>query len=264
MPQVKIGGETIYYVHRRPVPAGQPPVVFVHGAGGTHQHWLYQVRDLNAPNQGDLPPSPTYALDLPGHGRSEGTGHESIQAYGDWLRAFLDAVDLHHAVLVGHSMGGAIALDMALRYPQRVAGLGLVATGARLPVAPAILEGILTEPQAAVRLICDWAFGPEAPEELVRLGRRQMGQVPARVLYGDFVACDAFDVRPSLDGISAPTLVLCGTRDRMTPVKYSTYLRDHISGTVLHLVEGAGHMVMIERPQALVRALAAFVGRLPA
>ncbi|MGD2041833.1 MAG: hypothetical protein PVH11_13480, partial [Anaerolineae bacterium] len=64
MPQVKIGGETIYYVHRRPVPADQPPVVFVHGAGGTHQHWLYQVRDLNAPNQGDLPPSPTYALDL--------------------------------------------------------------------------------------------------------------------------------------------------------------------------------------------------------
>jgi pimeloyl-ACP methyl ester carboxylesterase len=262
MPYLRIKGKTTYYAHRRPVPAGQPPVVFVHGAGGTHQHWLYQVRDLSAPTQGDLPRSPTYAPDLPGHGRSEGPGRESIQAYGEWLLAFLDAVELEQAILVGHSMGGAIALAAALHYPQRVAGLGLVATGARLKVAPAILEGILTDHQAAVRLICDWAFGPETPQELVRLGRRQMGQVPANVLYGDFVACDAFDIRPRLDSVSVPTLILCGTCDRMTPVKYSTYLRDHISGAALHLVEGAGHMVMIERPQALLRPLVAFAGTL--
>lgn len=264
MPRLEIDGQTAYYAYRRPVPAGQPPVVFVHGAGGTHQHWLYQVRDLNSPDRGDQPRPLTYAVDLPGHGRSAGAGRESIQAYGDWLVAFLDALEVQRAILVGHSMGGAIALDVALRQPQRVAGLGLVATGARLKVAPTILEGILTEHQAAVHLICDWAFGPEAPPELVRLGRRQMGQVPAAVLYGDFVACDAFDVCDRLSHITAPTLVLCGTRDRMTPVKYSTYLREHIPGASLQQVEGAGHMVMIERPQATVRALAAFAGTLQA
>jgi pimeloyl-ACP methyl ester carboxylesterase len=251
MPFVTVAGSKVHFVHRRPVPAGQPPVVLIHGAGGTHQHWLYQVRDL--------PGSPTYALDLPGHGRSQGPGRDGIPAYGDWLVAFLDMAGLDRPVLVGHSMGGGIALDVALRYPARVAGLGLVATGARLRVMPAILEGIQEDKEAAVRLICQFAFGPEAPPELVRLGRRQMGATPAEVLRGDFAACDAFDAMERLAEISVPTFVLCGTQDNLTPSKYATYLRDHIAGATLHLVEGAGHMVMVEQPQAVVQALATFI-----
>ena len=118
----------------------------------------------------------------------------TISAYSDWLVEFLDAVGEDQAVLVGHSMGGAIALDAALRHAGRVAGLGLVATGARLRVAPAILDGILEDPEAAVRLICDLAFGPETSPETVRMGRRQMGAIPPGVIHGDFVACDAFTV----------------------------------------------------------------------
>jgi pimeloyl-ACP methyl ester carboxylesterase len=254
MPFVEVAGRKAYYAHRRPVPAEGPPVLLVHGAGGSHQHWLYQVRDL--------PRSPTVALDLPGHGRSGGEGWDTIQAYGDWVVAFLDAVEMPQAVLVGHSMGGGIALDVALRYPARVAGLGLVATGARLRVAPAILDGILENKEAAVRLICDSAFGPEAPREMVRLGRRQMGETPAEVLYGDFSACDAFDVMGRLGEIAAPALVLCGTKDWLTPSKYSVYLRDNMAQATLHLVEGAGHMVMVERPASVVQALAQFVDEL--
>jgi pimeloyl-ACP methyl ester carboxylesterase len=251
MPFLTVAGERVHYVHRRPVPDTRPPVILIHGAGGSHQHWLYQVRDL--------PQAASYALDLPGHGRSPGPGRDSIGAYGDWLLAFMDGAGLARAVLVGHSMGGAIALDLALRWPGRVAGLGLVATGARLRVAPAILEGIRQDPAEAVRLITDWAFGPEAPAEMARLGRRQMGQVDPGVLYGDFAACDAFDVRDRLGEVTAPALVLCGTQDRMTPAKYATFLRDGIAGASLHLIEGAGHMLMIERPQAVTRALVAFL-----
>ena len=255
MPYLTVAGERVFYAHRQPVPAGQPPVVFVHGAGGTHRHWLYQVRDLAAPAPGDFLPPPTFALDLPGHGRSAGVGRDSIAAYGDWLVSFLDEADLEQAVLAGHSMGGAIALDVALRRPSRVAGLGLVATGARLRVAPAILDGILDDPGATVRLICDWAYGSGVPAEVARLGRRQMAETPPEVLHADFSACDAFDVCDRLAEISLPVTVLCGTADRLTPVKYSTYLRDQIPGATLHLVEGAGHMVMIEQPQAIVSAL---------
>jgi pimeloyl-ACP methyl ester carboxylesterase len=251
MPLLGVAGLQTYYVHRQPVLARHPPVVFIHGAGGTHQHWLFQVRDL--------PQSPTYAPDLPGHGRSEGPGWDSIQAYGEWLLAFIDAAGLERAVIVGHSMGGGIALDVALRHPARVAGLGLIATGARLRVAPAILEGIQQNKEAAVRLICTWAFGPEAPSEMVRVGRRQMGTTPTEVLHGDFTACDAFDVMGRLDEIAAPTSVLCGTRDPLTPSKFSVYLRDHIPGARLHLVEGAGHMVMVENPKAVVQALSALL-----
>jgi pimeloyl-ACP methyl ester carboxylesterase len=229
-------------------------VVFIHGAGGTHQHWLSSVRDLSL--------SPTYAVDLPGHGRSEGPGQDSIVAYGDWLVALLDTAGLEQVVLVGHSMGGGIAQDVALRHPARVAGLGLIATGARLRVMPAILDGIRQDPEATVRLICDAVFGPETPPEMVRLARRQMGAIPPDVLYGDFVACDTFDVIARLGEIGAPTFVLCGSQDTLTPTKYSTYLRDRIRGATLQLVEGAGHMVMVERPEAVVQALTTFLQQL--
>ena len=254
MPYQTVVGASVHYVHRRPVPAAWPPVVFLHGAGGTHQHWLYQVRDLAQ--------APTYALDLPGHGRSEGPGRDRIAAYGDWLVAFLDATGLEQVVLVGHSMGGGIALDVALRYPDRLTGLGLIATGARLRVAPVILDGIQENKEAAVRLICRAAFGPEAPAEMERLGRRQIGATSADVLHGDFAACDAFDVMDQLDRIQAPTLVVCGTQDQLTPAKYAVFLRDGIVGATLHLVEGAGHMVMVERPTTVVRVLSAFMERL--
>jgi len=253
MPFLTVQGHRVHYVHRRPVPGERPPVVFIHGAGGTHQHWLFQVRDL--------PESPTYAPDLPGHGRSEGPGRDSIQAYGDWLVGFLNAAGLDRAVLVGHSMGGGVALDVAQRYPGRVAGLGLVAAGARLRVAPAILEAIRHNPEAAVELICAFAYSSEAVPELVRQGQRQMGETAIDVLDGDFIACDAFNVMDRLGEIAVPAAVLCGTQDNLTPTKYATYLRDHIPDATLHLVEGAGHMVMVENPGAVVQALVALLDR---
>jgi pimeloyl-ACP methyl ester carboxylesterase len=255
MPYLMVAGARAHYAHRRPVPAVGPPVVFLHGAGGTHQHWLYQVRDLT--------PSPTYALDLPGHGRSEGPGRDCIMAYGDWVVAFLDAAGIDKTVLVGHSMGGGIALDLALRAPSRLAGLGLVATGARLRVAPAILEGLQQDPEAAVQLISEWAFGPETPPEMARLGRRQMQAIPPDIIHGDFVACDTYDVMQQVDQIAVPAVIVCGTQDYLTPTKYSVYLRNHLQDATLQLVEGAGHMVMVERPGAVVQALTAFIDSLP-
>jgi pimeloyl-ACP methyl ester carboxylesterase len=255
VPFLQVAGARTYFVQRQPIVSRGAAVVFLHGAGGNHQHWLYQVRDL--------PDVTTYALDLPGHGRSEGPGRDSISAYGDWLSAFMEAAEIKPAVLVGHSMGGAIGLDVALRMPERVAGLGLIATGARLRVAPAILGNTLQEPEAAVRLICDWAFGPEAPAEMVRLGQRQMAATAPVVLHGDFLACDSFSLVDRLGEIRAPTLVICGTEDRLTPTKYATYLRNHLPHATLQLVEGAGHMVMIERPEAVMNALSGFLRQLP-
>ncbi len=254
MSTVQVMGGEAFYADRRSVPERYPPVVFLHGAGGTHQHWLYQVRGL--------PRTATYAPDLPGHGRSQGLGRDSIAAYGDWLVAFLDGVGLDRAVLTGHSMGGGVALDVALRYPDRVAGLGLVATGARMPVAPALLERLRQDPEGAASLIAGWSFGPEATEEMVRQGRRQLRQARPEVLLGDFVACDAFDVREHLGEILAPAFVLCGTQDQMTPAKYAPALSDALPRSTLHLVEGAGHMVLLEQPEAVTGALLGLVQRL--
>ncbi len=250
MPRLTIAAEEIFYTHQ----AGDSKrnLVYIHGAGGNHLHWPHQLRRMRGAN--------VYALDLPGHGRSQGKGRSSIAAYRDFVLAFLGALGLRRATLVGHSMGGAIALDCALHYPAALEGMILVGSGGRLRVAPALLESILPDFEGAVQLICDYAYAPAAPAQLVRLGRRQMLRTDPQVLYGDFVACDAFDVMARLEEIDCPTLIICGTEDRLTPPKYSTFLRDRIAGAQLLLVEEAGHMVMLEQPEVVSRAVAQFKG----
>jgi pimeloyl-ACP methyl ester carboxylesterase len=256
MPYLEMRDGRVFYAHRTPDFPDGPPLVFIHGVGGTHQHWLYQVRDLEDRE--------TFACDLPGHGRSEGGARATIPGYADWLVSFLDMVELDRAVLVGHSMGGAIALDVALCFPARVAGLGLIGTGARLRVAPTLLAMADGDPEGAVRQILEWAFGPEASPEMRCLGRRQMSQVSAKVLHQDLKACDAFDRMERLREIKAPSVVICGTQDRLTPQKYSVYLWDHLPQASLTIVEGAGHMVMIEKPAAVAQALGALIEKLHA
>jgi pimeloyl-ACP methyl ester carboxylesterase len=254
MPYVIVAGERTFYTLYQGDVRGKRHLVLVHGAGGSHLDWPAPLRRLRETN--------VYAIDLPGHGRSEGTGQSSIAAYRDFLLAFLDALGLEKVVVVGHSMGGAIALDFALSYPSRLTGLILVGTGARLRVLPAILTGVLSNFEATVDLILDYAFGPSATEQLRRLGRQRLLQTPPQVLHGDYAACDAFDVMERLGEIRCPTLVICGTVDKLTPPKYSVYLCDHIPGAELVLVEGAGHMVMLEKPEAVTNAVSRFIASL--
>jgi pimeloyl-ACP methyl ester carboxylesterase len=156
-------------------------------------------------------------------------------------------------------MGGGIALDFALRFPERVAGLALVATGARLRVAPALMNLIREDAAHAAQLITDWAFGPEAPQEMVRLSHQQMSAISPQVLHDDFLASDRFDLMERIQEIDASAVIICGMHDQLTPPKYSIFLRDHLSGAELHIVEGAGHMVMVEKPQSVLHALRAFL-----
>ena len=251
MPYVTVAGERTFYALYQGDVRGKRNLALVHGAGGSHLDWPAPLRRLSGTN--------VYALDLPGHGRSEGPGRGSITAYRDFLLAFLDALGLERAIVVGHSMGGAIALDFALYYPDRLAGLILVGSGARLRVVPAILTGILSDFEATVDLVCDYAYGPSISEQLKRLGRQRLLKTPPQALHGDYAACDAFDVMDRLGEVRCPTLAIVGAADRLTPPKYSVYLRDHIPGAELALVDAAGHMVMLEKPEVVSRAISKFI-----
>jgi pimeloyl-ACP methyl ester carboxylesterase len=202
-----------------------------------------------------MPGATVYAVDLPGHGRSEGPGREHIEDYVADIVRFMDAVGVSRGVLVGHSMGGAIAQMTALMAPERVAGLVLVGTGARLRVAPALLDGILQDARGALALITEWAWGPEADPAMVARGRQMMARVNPRVVWGDFAACDRFDIRERVGEITAPTLVITGSEDRMTPPKFGQWLAERIPGARFVLVEGAGHMVMLEKPDQVASAV---------
>lgn len=247
MSKVTLGKDEIFYLQRG---GGKPSLLFLHGAGGTHRHWGKQIQAI-----GD---GTFVALDLPGHGRSKGEGRQSVEGYADLVVEFMASLDLKSPIVVGHSMGGAIALDLALRYGDRLGGLVLVGTGARLRVMPSLLEGLRGEFESTVDLLCRYAYGPSASEEMVRLGREEMVAVGPEVLWGDFLACDHFDVMGRLGEVHLPTLVICGEEDQLTPLKYSQFLVDHIQGARLVTIPEAGHMVMLEKPQETTETIAAF------
>jgi pimeloyl-ACP methyl ester carboxylesterase len=241
----------LYHVDWNPPDQRGPPLILVHGAGGTHRHWPEEARSL--------PGRRVIAIDLPGHGGSPGPGRRSIADYAGDLRGLMDLLGISQAVLVGHSMGGAVALTLALDSPDRVSALGLVGTGARLRVSPAILQAAADPAafEAAVDGMAGWFFGPGARRALRDEFTAGLRQVPAEVVHGDFSACDGFDVREQVGTIRVPTAVVCGDADQSTPPRFSEFLRASIPGARLTLIPGAGHMVALEAPGVTVAAIAA-------
>jgi pimeloyl-ACP methyl ester carboxylesterase len=233
-----------------------PPLVLVHGSGGTHRSWPEELRAL--------PGRRVLALDLPGHGASPGPALTTVEAMAECVLRLIEARGLGAAVIGGHSLGGAVALAAALRAPERVAGLVLVGTGARLRVLPAVLQATadaaaLSQAAASLAAAC---FGPAAAPQLVQSYAEELRSCAPGVAHADFAACDGFDVIGRLGEVRAPTLVVCGGEDRMTPPKYAELLRARIAGARLTLVAGAGHFVMQEARAETAGAVAGFLGAL--
>ena len=235
-------------------------LVFIHGAGGNYTAWYpqreYFGRDFNV-----------YIMELPGHGAAHGEGAEEIRSYVLWIKGALDELEVEGPFLIGHSMGGAITMELAVRFPAIPKGLVLAATGARLRVDPRILDGIREDFPRAIEFICQLAFGTDVPQEMMSLAVEQMSKNSPHVLHGDFTACDRFDMMEEVKGIQNPTLVICGDQDILTPATYSHYLAEKIPGAQLEIIEGAGHMAMLERPNQFNIKLEAFfdsVGRIDA
>lgn len=251
-----VAGE--YYYHLNQGAETDLPVVLLHGAGGMHLSWPPEIRRM--------PGNRLYALDLPGHGRSNQVGgQQSIAAYAQRVHAWLEAVGLSCAAFVGHSMGGAVALEMALQFPEQVLGLGLISTGARLRVHPDLLSAAAspTTFYQAVENILSWSFAPDVSPRLVELVNQRFAEVRPSVLHGDLIACDQFDVSQLLEQIRCPALVMCGTLDRMTPLRASQFLAAQIPHTQLVTIPDAGHMVMLEQPQTVAAGLSAFLQTIP-
>lgn len=246
-----------YFAHQaEEQPRKRPPVILIHGAGGHHLTWPPQIRRLAGER--------IYALDLPGHGPSEGIGRRSIHGYADDVLAFMKVSKIRAAVLAGISMGCAIALTLALKYPKKIVGLALLGGGAKMRVASNILEsaGISNTFEATVEMINENCFSANAPQSLIQLSKQNMLKVGPPVLLGDFLACNEFDVTDQLEKIRIPTLIVCGAEDKMMPLKHSQSLHEGIANSQLHVLENAGHMVMLEQPDLVANLLKQFVDEL--
>jgi pimeloyl-ACP methyl ester carboxylesterase len=257
------GREAFVATGGRDFDAALPAVVFLHGAGFDHSAWALHSRWFAHHGRAVLVP------DLPGHGRSAGPAPSSpalrnIAAMADWTIALLDAAGAKSAHLIGHSMGSLIALDAAARHPDRVTALSLIGTAATMTVGPDLLTAAEADDQAAIDMVSIWGLGYAAElggsvaPGLWMHGSAQatLKRCPPGVLFSDLSACNAYqDALASAARIKVPTTFILGERDMMTPAKAGKALAAAIPHAKTIVLPGAGHMMMAERPDALLAAL---------
>lgn len=228
------------------------PILFVHGAGGSKETWRAQLRKFDKKFF-------AVALDLPGHGESSGEACDLVDDYVQFLANFLDALKIESAIFCGHSMGGAIAQKLALTYPERTKAIVLVATGAKLRVFPIIFELLKTDFEKYLEMFKQWAFGPNAKEQVMNGAIELVQACPVESIIRDFVACDRFNLLNDVQNIKVPTQIVGAKFDNLTPAKYSEYLAQNISGASLEIFEDSGHMIPLEQPVLLSKTIADFV-----
>jgi pimeloyl-ACP methyl ester carboxylesterase len=235
-----------------PLVATKSTLVFIHGSGGSAQFWQAQV-------QGVAEKANTLALDLPGHGGSESAGKDTVEAYTTAIIEFLDHLDVPGPIPCGLSLGGAVAQQLLLDYPDRFSAGILIGTGAKLRVLPAIFETIENDFTGFVDMISTLAASPKTDLAVIRKFQDDLLRCHPAVISGDFQACNQFDVMARLEEIDVPVLIVSAEDDRLTPPKYADFLESAISKTARTHIADAGHIVPLEKPQAVNQAIIDFL-----
>ncbi len=224
-------------------------LLFLHGAGCTNRVFDAQIDGLENAR----------APLLPGHA-GDGEGPDTIAAFADAIEADLLRDDAA-TVLCGHSMGGAIALELALRGNAAIRGVVLLDSGAKLRVAPAIFESLERDFPTGARALAAWFFADPPPERIEAAVNQMLAVGQAQTLR-DFRACDAFDASERLAALPVPLLAIAGASDALTPPKFAHFLADRVPVGSARIVDGAGHFAMVERPEETSALIRAFVARI--
>jgi pimeloyl-ACP methyl ester carboxylesterase len=248
------------YTAAHALDARKDTVVFVHGAGLDHSWFGLQSRYFGYHGRNVL------ALDLPGHGRSEGPPIPTIAGMADWVFSVLDAQEIGKASIVGHSMGALVALDAANRRPERIERIACIGVAYPMKVSEAFLEAARSNEQTAFDMETIWGHAAQVPlggnpnpgmwmygDTLARLRRLAPG-----VLYNDLKACNEYSA--DFAGVKCPVLFVLGKRDVMTPPRAAAALLEKLPNAKTELVELSGHSLMAEAPDATLDALVQFFG----
>jgi pimeloyl-ACP methyl ester carboxylesterase len=223
-------------------------LVFIHGSGASGKVWKYQTEHFPG----------SIAVTLPGH--PEGECLDSIPAMVGWLKQYYDEHGLSNLVLAGHSIGGGVALQYALDYPEDLLALISIGSGGRLRVHPdtiASTEQALANSSSIAPMVegfwrnASGDIGADLIIDGLALG-------PA-VFLSDFKACDSFDVMDRLGEIDLPTLAIVGTKDVMTPEKYARFLVEKMQHARIVTIEGGTHAVFVEYPEQVNVAIEQFL-----
>ena len=265
--QIELNGQAAYaYTGGKPFDAALPCVVFIHGAQNDHSVWGLQSRWFAHHGFGVL------AVDLPGHGRSAGKPLPSIEDLADWIELLLEKVGAgdtaKNVSLVGHSMGSLTALECAARHPARIARIALVGTAVPMPVSDALLGAARDKEPKAIGMINTWSHSPRGTVGgntvpgmwLLGVSRRLMERQQPGVLHNDLAACNAYTHgMDAATALACPALIISGSKDMMTHPKAATKLAAAIKDARSVSLDGAGHALMAEQPDAVLDALRGFI-----
>jgi pimeloyl-ACP methyl ester carboxylesterase len=254
MPEVYVRGRRLAYgAEPSNYDKSDLSVVFIHGSGGDRDDWRAQLDGLSLIAN-------MIALELPGHGASDGPSETTVPAFSQWVIDFVEALSLEQVVLVGCSLGSAITQWIALfARPPWLKGIGMVGAGARLKVHPAILAGLVEDKDAARQKLAEFCLSPASDRSLYDKMQNKYSNTSAELIHGDLSACDAFDVMEKVKHIDLPTIIVVGEDDLLTPVKYATFLSQAISGSKIEILPRAGHLAMMEQPEPFNAALGDFL-----
>ncbi|MCZ6876307.1 MAG: alpha/beta hydrolase [bacterium] len=255
----QIDGLTIHYeaAHDPTAPIGQR-VLYVHGTGCNSKVWTQHMASLAEAHT-------PVAIDLPGHGQSGGDGFRGMADHAHYVMGLAATLGWDQFVLAGHSMGGGVALTAALYYPERLKALMLIDTGARLRVAPSILQASRQAAQSGQRRAPDrtWGYARSTPLTVVQAVYDMTADTRLEVTHKDWICDDTFDAISRVKDIDTPALAVCGDEDNLTPVKYHKYLRDQMPNCTMEIIHQAGHWTYLEQPEAFTGVVKAFLDRLP-
>ncbi len=251
MPYCEIQGVNIGYQTSGSPDKGQT-ILFVHGAAGNASRWEKQLEEFKKEHYG-------IAIDLPGHPPSEGQVCDQIFLYREWVKEFALTMGLTEFVLAGHSMGGGIAMDYALVYPDEVKALLLVGTAAKFHIPKERIDAMKQgkyDPASAKT-----SFSPSVDLDLLERFMKESAEMDPMIRYTDLVACNRYKER-GIEKIQCPTLVICGKDDQGTTPEDSKHIVSRIEESKLSLIDDAGHYVMMEQPEPVNKDISAFLNSL--
>lgn len=235
-----------------------PVVLLVHGAGYDSTVWSLQTRYLAYRGFRAV------AVDLPGHGRSEGEPLDSIADMAEWVHDFIAASGFSPVRFVGHSMGTFIGLELAATHPGDVAALVLMGTATAMPVHPELVDAAANDLPKAAALMAAWGHAKPAhvglnptPGLWMIGGSRALVETSAPgALSADFAACMGYKrATEAAAEVTCPTTVIAGAGDKMTPARSGAELAEHLTDGAFIKLVNTGHTMMIESPRLVRRAL---------